>query len=72
MWNTPFANGKSYKDCFPEGPAIRGNYPYWDDKTWKLVDYFKTRDSDTGRPYSSRYVGSLVADCRYEFFYCFC
>jgi len=21
MWNTPFANGKSYKDCFPDGPA---------------------------------------------------
>ncbi len=39
-----------------------GNYPYWDDRTWKLVDYFKTRDQKTGRPYSSRYVGSLVAD----------
>ncbi len=39
-----------------------GNYPYWNDRTWKLVDYFKTKDSDTGRPYSSRYVGSLVAD----------
>jgi fructose-1,6-bisphosphatase I len=39
-----------------------GNYPYWDDRTWKLVDYFKTKDPDTGRPYSSRYVGSLVAD----------
>lgn len=39
-----------------------GNYPYWDDKTSKLVDYFKTRDTDTKRPYSSRYVGSLVAD----------
>jgi sulfur-oxidizing protein SoxA len=30
MWNTPFANGKSYKDCFPDGPAMRGNYPFWD------------------------------------------
>jgi len=39
-----------------------GNYPYWDDRTWKLVDYFKTKDPNTGRPYSSRYVGSLVAD----------
>lgn len=39
-----------------------GNYPYWDDRTWKLVDYFKTKDTETGRPYSSRYVGSLVAD----------
>ncbi len=39
-----------------------GNYPYWDDQTWKMVDYFKTKDPDTKRPYSSRYVGSLVAD----------
>lgn len=39
-----------------------GNYPFWDDKTWKLVDYFKTKDPESKRPYSSRYVGSLVAD----------
>lgn len=39
-----------------------GNYRYWDDKTRALVDYFKTRDKETGRPYTSRYVGSLVAD----------
>ncbi len=39
-----------------------GNYAYWDDNTWKMVDYFKTKDPDTKRPYSSRYVGSLVAD----------
>jgi sulfur-oxidizing protein SoxA len=30
MWNTPFANGKSYSDCFPDGPAIQSKYPYWD------------------------------------------
>jgi fructose-1,6-bisphosphatase I len=38
------------------------NYGYWDDKTRALIDYFKTKDKDTGRPYTSRYVGSLVAD----------
>jgi len=27
-----------------------------------MVDYFKTKDKATGRPYTSRYVGSLVAD----------
>ena len=32
MWETPFANGKGYKDCFPEGPAIAQNYPHWDRK----------------------------------------
>ena len=39
-----------------------GNYQYWDEKTRAMVDYFKTRDKETGRPYTSRYVGSLVAD----------
>lgn len=39
-----------------------GNLPYWDEKTRALVDYFKSKDKRTGRPYTSRYVGSLVAD----------
>jgi fructose-1,6-bisphosphatase I len=39
-----------------------GNYQYWDEKTKALVEYFKARDKSTGRPYTSRYVGSLVAD----------
>jgi fructose-1,6-bisphosphatase I len=38
------------------------NYPYWDEKTRALIDYFKTKDKDSGRPYTARYVGSLVAD----------
>ncbi len=38
------------------------NYQYWDDRTRALVDYFKTSDRKTGRHYTSRYVGSLVAD----------
>ena len=49
------AKGKIYS-------ANEGNYPYWDEKTRALVDYFKTPDKSTGRPYTSRYVGSLVAD----------
>jgi sulfur-oxidizing protein SoxA len=30
LWETPFANGKTYADCFPDGPGIAGKYPYWD------------------------------------------
>ena len=30
MWETPFANGKTYADCFDNGGAVRGQYPYWD------------------------------------------
>ena len=39
-----------------------GNYAYWDENTKALVDHFKSIDRETGRPYSARYVGSLVAD----------
>ena len=39
-----------------------GNYNHWDEKNRAVVDYFKSKDKATGRPYTSRYVGSLVAD----------
>ena len=39
-----------------------GNYEYWDDKTKEMVNWFKAKDKETGRPYTSRYIGSLVAD----------
>jgi sulfur-oxidizing protein SoxA len=37
LWNTPFANGKGYADCFPTGPAQRKNYPMWDDSRKMVV-----------------------------------
>ncbi len=39
-----------------------GNCSNWFPSTQKLVDYFNQKDPDTDRPYSMRYVGSLVAD----------
>jgi len=39
-----------------------GNYQYWDKKTRKIVEYFKGPDNSLSRPYTARYVGSLVAD----------
>lgn len=30
LWNRPFHNGKGYRDCFPDGPAISHSYPRWD------------------------------------------
>jgi fructose-1,6-bisphosphatase I len=39
-----------------------GNDQYWDEKTRKMVEYFKGSDNSLGRPYTARYVGSLVAD----------
>ena len=49
------SKGKTYS-------VNEGNFPYWDERTRALVDYFKAIDKKTGRPYTSRYVGSLVAD----------
>jgi len=39
-----------------------GNYTQWTDGVKRYVDYLKMDDTATARPYSSRYVGSLVAD----------
>lgn len=38
------------------------NYIYWDENTRALVDYFKGTGGGNKKPYTSRYVGSLVAD----------
>ncbi|MBZ0107616.1 MAG: class 1 fructose-bisphosphatase [Candidatus Scalindua rubra] len=42
--------------------ANEGNSKFWDEGTRKYIDYLKEKDSATGRPYSLRYIGSLVAD----------
>jgi fructose-1,6-bisphosphatase I len=39
-----------------------GNYYFWEEKVQNLVEYFKTPDIKTGRPYTLRYTGSFVAD----------
>lgn len=39
-----------------------GNSAYWDDATVKAVSAFKRAENPRGKPYSHRYVGSLVAD----------
>ena len=39
-----------------------GNYHKWSGGTKKYFDYLKVKDTATGRPYSGRYSGCLVAD----------
>jgi fructose-1,6-bisphosphatase I len=39
-----------------------GNYCRWDDSMKRYIDWLKEEDPATQRPYSSRYIGSLVAD----------
>jgi len=35
---------------------------YWDNPTKDVISYFKSTENALGKPYSSRYIGSLVAD----------
>lgn len=39
-----------------------GNEAQWDDKVRGWVDWLKTPNKQEGKPYSSRYIGTLVAD----------
>ena len=39
-----------------------GNYTYFSDGVKRYIDYCKAVHSATNRPYSGRYIGSLVAD----------
>jgi fructose-1,6-bisphosphatase I len=39
-----------------------GNTNNWDEGMKRYIEHIKTPDKATGRPYSSRYIGSLVAD----------
>ena len=37
MFNTPFANGKTYADCFKQGgKGIKQHYPYYDEKSGQV------------------------------------
>jgi len=39
-----------------------GNFNRWDANMQRYIRYLKEDDKATGRPYSARYIGSLVAD----------
>ena len=39
-----------------------GSYSQFNEGTKKYLDYIKEEDPETNRPYSTRYIGSLVAD----------
>lgn len=49
------ARGKTYS-------INEGNAASWDPGTEKYVSYLKEKDVESNRPYSMRYVGTLVAD----------
>ena len=56
------AKGKYYS-------VNEGNYHSWHDGIKRYVDYIKEADKPTGRPYGTRYIGSLVADAHRTLLY---
>jgi fructose-1,6-bisphosphatase I len=42
--------------------ANEGYYNRWDPRMQRYMQYLKQADAATGRPYSARYIGSLVGD----------
>ena len=54
MFATPFKNGKTYADCFPnKGIGIRQNYPYFDAKSGKVIT-LDWRSTAAARPTAKR------------------
>ncbi|RQD56921.1 MAG: class 1 fructose-bisphosphatase [Desulfonatronovibrio sp. MSAO_Bac4] len=39
-----------------------GNYPYWDEKTREAISWFKSPSNSRKKPYTGRYIGSMVSD----------
>jgi len=40
IWETPFRNGRTFSDCFPDGGRnVVGNYPYFDERMGKVVTF---------------------------------
>jgi fructose-1,6-bisphosphatase I len=39
-----------------------GNYAYWSEEQRRLIDHMKGVDGSSAKPYSARYVGSMIAD----------
>jgi fructose-1,6-bisphosphatase I len=35
---------------------------YWDERTRTVVNYFKSSENERGKPYTGRYIGTMVAD----------
>ncbi|MBI4811012.1 MAG: class 1 fructose-bisphosphatase, partial [Ignavibacteriales bacterium] len=46
-----------------------GNFGNWDENVQRYVRYLKEKDTATGRPYSLRYIGTMVADAHRTLMY---
>ena len=46
-----------------------GNFHNWDDGMKRYISYLKEEDKSTGRPYSHRYIGTMVGDAHRTLLY---
>jgi sulfur-oxidizing protein SoxA len=68
MFEAPFQNGKTYGDCFPnQGIGIRQDYPYFDEKSGKVVtlelalNLCREANGEKPYPYTGDEMASLTA-----------
>ncbi len=72
LWNTRFANGRSYAECFTGNPAQRKNYPRWDAERKQVVTLSQAindcreNNSERALPYGRDQIASLLAYMAYE------
>jgi sulfur-oxidizing protein SoxA len=72
MWNTPFANGKTYGSCFGDEPAQRKNFPYWDAGRKMVVtlplaiNECRERNGEEPLKYNKGKIADLLAYMSYE------
>jgi sulfur-oxidizing protein SoxA len=72
LFNTPFANGKTYADCFPDGGiGIRQNYPYFDTETGQVktleleINECRERNGEKPLKYKKGDIAALSAYMAY-------
>ena len=72
MWNTAFANGKTYGSCFGDEPAQRKNFPYWDAGRKMVVtlplaiNECRERNGEQPLKYNKGKIADLLAYMSYE------
>ena len=63
IWDASFKNGKSYAQCFPDGPGSKHLYPRWDQQQGQVVTLAlainQCRESNGEQPL--KYNGELIA-----------
>lgn len=71
-FNTPFKNGKSYADCFPDkGVGIANRYPKWDSEKKevatlaKAVNDCRTNNGEPALPYKKGEIAQILAYMAY-------